>query len=247
MLEFYSIESPLAQPRSAIIGQLIATVVGVCTAKIFRMSDRFDDVQWVGGALACALSTALMALTKTVHPPAGATALLAVVDANLARIGWLLLPVVLLGCALMLAVALLVNNLQRRFPMYWWTPEGLPPASTAVLERRRPDEEILAGGGEKLGGGTRPPTGGEVSDETSDRESDRTRDGASRRASAAGAAAARQQPPADDAAPAGARPAGRATERADEVVIRPGHVVVPAHMYLTQEEEQLLETLSFRL
>ncbi|KAG5917547.1 hypothetical protein E4U53_004194 [Claviceps sorghi] len=63
-----------------------------------------------------------MALTKTVHPPAGATALLAVVDAALVRIGWFLLPVVLLGSALMLAVALLVNNIERRFPVYWWTP-----------------------------------------------------------------------------------------------------------------------------
>jgi hypothetical protein len=66
-----------------------------------------------------------MALTKTVHPPAGATALLAVVDEVAAGLGWLLVPLVLIGCSIMLVTALLVNNIQRCFPLYWWTPEAL--------------------------------------------------------------------------------------------------------------------------
>lgn len=66
-----------------------------------------------------------MALTKTVHPPAGATALLAVTDDHLISLGWFLIPVVMLGCGLMLGVALLINNIARRFPLYWWTPEDL--------------------------------------------------------------------------------------------------------------------------
>lgn len=64
-----------------------------------------------------------MALTGTTHPPAGATALLAVADENIAAMGWYLVPVAMLGCGLMLVVALLVNNIQRRYPVYWWTPE----------------------------------------------------------------------------------------------------------------------------
>lgn len=125
MLEFYAIESPLAQPRNAILGQVLASVVGVGVRKLFELGTTSRDLIWLGGPVSCALATALMALTGTVHPPAGATALLAVVDGDVAGLGWFLLPVVLLGCALMQCVALLVNNIQRRFPVYWWTPEDV--------------------------------------------------------------------------------------------------------------------------
>lgn len=78
---------------------------------------------WLGGSVSCAVATAVMALTGTVHPPAGATALLAVVDSDIAAMGWFLLPVIILGCVLMQGVALLLNNIQRRFPIYWWSPD----------------------------------------------------------------------------------------------------------------------------
>lgn len=77
-----------------------------------------------------------MALTKTVHPPAGATALLAVTDDNLISLGWFLIPVVMLGCGLMLAVALVINNISRRFPLYWWTPEDLQDKRHEIFHRR---------------------------------------------------------------------------------------------------------------
>lgn len=129
VLHFYSIESPLAQPRNAVIGQLIASVVGVGICKLFALSPHFESIRWIGGALACAIATALMALTKTVHPPAGATALLAVVSNDSLPLGWLLVPMILLGAALMLIVALVINNIQRKFPQYWWSPEDLSPDS----------------------------------------------------------------------------------------------------------------------
>ncbi|EEA28962.1 hypothetical protein TMatcc_002678 [Talaromyces marneffei ATCC 18224] len=127
VLHFYSIESPLAQPRNAVIGQFIASVVGVSICKLFALSPHFESIRWIGGALSCAIATALMALTKTVHPPAGATALLAVVSNESLPLGWLLVPMMLLGSALMLIVALLINNIQRQFPYYWWSPEDLSP------------------------------------------------------------------------------------------------------------------------
>lgn len=65
-----------------------------------------------------------MALTGTIHPPAGATALMAVADEDVSKLGWFLIPVIMLGCGVMMAMALLVNNIQRRFPFYWWTPEA---------------------------------------------------------------------------------------------------------------------------
>ncbi|KAM0276832.1 hypothetical protein ACHAQH_006367 [Verticillium albo-atrum] len=151
VLEFYSIESPLAQPRNAILGQLLASVTGISIAKLFLLAgdDRFASLRWVAGALACATATSVMALTKTVHPPAGATALLAVVDDSVLDLGWFLIPVVMLGCALMLVTALLVNNVQRRFPMYWWTPEDL--SSQARPWTRRQSVAASAHGSGKSG------------------------------------------------------------------------------------------------
>ncbi|KAK6833854.1 Transmembrane protein [Apiospora arundinis] len=134
VLEFYAIESPLSQPRNAILGQVLASIVGVAMAKLFQLNPELfpaagglesgapaHDLTWLAGALACASATSVMALTGTVHPPAGATALLAVVDADVRGLGWFLIPIILLGCSLMFGVALLVNNIQRRFPVYWWT------------------------------------------------------------------------------------------------------------------------------
>lgn len=66
-----------------------------------------------------------MTATNTVYPPAGATALLAAVDPQVERLGWYLLPLVVLSTVLTLMVSLLVNNIQRQYPMYWWTPADL--------------------------------------------------------------------------------------------------------------------------
>ncbi|RYO85852.1 hypothetical protein DL764_009105 [Monosporascus ibericus] len=123
VLEFYAIDSPLAQPRNAILGQIFASVIGIVINKLFELGPQSHHLIWVAGSLSCASAVAVMALTGTIHPPAGATALLAVVDRHIAQLGWFLLPVVVLGCVLMQCVALLLNNIQRRFPNYWWTPE----------------------------------------------------------------------------------------------------------------------------
>lgn len=65
-----------------------------------------------------------MHLTKTLHPPGGATALIAVIGSSkIHHLGYLyvLIPVAA-GALIMLTVALLVNNLAptRRYPEYWF-------------------------------------------------------------------------------------------------------------------------------
>lgn len=157
VLEFYAIESPLAQPRNALLGQVFSAIIGVATCKLFLLSDDFASLQWLGGAIACAAATAVMALTKTVHPPAGATALLAVTDARIVALGWFLIPVMVLGCSLMITVALLVNNIGRKFPLYWWTPAELPMSAKgkqAVMEEKKGDVEAVSDNtsGEALAG-----------------------------------------------------------------------------------------------
>ncbi|OAA55728.1 HPP family protein [Cordyceps fumosorosea ARSEF 2679] len=216
VLEFYAIESPLAQPRNAFIGQLLASVIGVAVAKLFLLSNHFDSIQYVGGALACAATTSLMALTKTVHPPAGATALLAVVDDRLLGLGWFLIPVMALGCTLMVAVALVVNNIERRFPVYWWTPETLHAKRPILHRAKEEDPESLA------------PAGSATTAEEPKTIGSETEDGA-------------------EPSPETLADILHRKHEHNEVVIRPGDVVVPQEMYLTQEEVQLLETLSRRL
>lgn len=124
MLEFAVIDSPFAQPRNAFLGQVFASVVGVGIAKLFALNPHANALPELSAPLACAITTALMVLTNTSHPPAGATAVLAVTEAA-ASVGWWLIPVVVLETVLMLAVALVVNNIQRRYPTYWWTPQSL--------------------------------------------------------------------------------------------------------------------------
>ncbi|KAH7364306.1 HPP family-domain-containing protein [Rhexocercosporidium sp. MPI-PUGE-AT-0058] len=125
ILEYNTIDSPLSQPRNALLGQIFSSVIGVGITKLFKLNPDFENLRWVAGALSVGLSSAAMGITKTIHPPAGATALLASTSPEIEKIGWMLVPLIILGSTLMLAVACVVNNIQRTFPMYWWTPVDL--------------------------------------------------------------------------------------------------------------------------
>lgn len=152
VLEYCTIDSPLAQPRNAFLGQIIASFIGIGTAKLFALHPHAESWFWLAGPVACAVAVAAMILTKTIHPPAGATALLASVDPGTRRLGWQLIPLVILSSSLILATALLFNNIQRRFPVYWWTPESLEPA-----ERPEKDLEMTSSDDDE-----RTPTGSTI-------------------------------------------------------------------------------------
>lgn len=62
----------------------------------------------------------------------GATALLPATSKEIRDIGWYFLPVVLLSSALAFAVALINNNIQRRYPSIWFTPPAPKPAQPSV-------------------------------------------------------------------------------------------------------------------
>ncbi len=108
------IQSPLAQPRNLVGGHVISALVGVTIAKLL------PDVIWLTAPLAVALSIVLMQITKTLHPPGGATALIAVSGGEAIKklgYGYVLSPV-LTGSLILLAVALVFNNLSknRKYP-----------------------------------------------------------------------------------------------------------------------------------
>lgn len=125
------------------MGHLVAVITGVGTAKLFMLSPNFDELRWIGGAVACGAASALMTLTNTVHPPGGATAVLAVVTPQIAAVGWWFVGLILLGSVLMLGVALVLNNIMREYPQFWWTPRDVrrPKKIAADEESQKPAVE----------------------------------------------------------------------------------------------------------
>ncbi len=105
--------APFSQPRSLLGGHVLSALVGVITFLVLGAS-------FISVALAVALAVVLMKLTKTVHPPAGATALLGVTVSG-GSFMWVLGPV-LIGAVILLVVALIINNLDKniRYPDYWF-------------------------------------------------------------------------------------------------------------------------------
>ena len=111
-------------------GHFISALIGLCITKLFALSSHWESLRWLAGSLSASVAIVVMQMTATTHPPAGATALLAAVNDEVFEIGWYYLPVILLSSALILAVALLINNIQRRYPVYWFEPAA-PPAPPA--------------------------------------------------------------------------------------------------------------------
>jgi len=116
VLVYGAIRSPLAQPRNLIGGHLISAAIGVASLKL--VGDNF-----VAAGLGVSLAIAAMTVTDTLHPPGGATALIAVIGGGTIHdLGffYILIPAGL-GALLLLLVALVVNNIpkRRRYPLYW--------------------------------------------------------------------------------------------------------------------------------
>lgn len=114
VLAFGAIESPLAQPRNIIGGHIISAIVGVICYKLF------GDYVWFASALAVSTSIAVMLLTKTLHPPGGATALTAVTGGpTIYNLGFLF-PIVPagVGATIIVLIAILINNISkhRKYP-----------------------------------------------------------------------------------------------------------------------------------
>lgn len=111
-----------SQPRNLVGGNLISALVGVTVA---------TNIPWpestaFAAAVAVSSSVLLMHLSRCMHPPGGATALIAVVGGEgIHGLGyWYVLFPVACGSLILLAVALVVNNLSRNphrhYPLYWF-------------------------------------------------------------------------------------------------------------------------------
>ena len=118
VLIYGAVRSPLAQPRTLVGGHVISGLIGVIAYKLFY------PFPWFASSVAVATSIAVMHATKTLHPPGGATALIAVIGSDkIHDLGffYVFIPVGV-GVLIMLAVALIVNNLakSRKYPEFWF-------------------------------------------------------------------------------------------------------------------------------
>jgi hypothetical protein len=141
ILDYSAIRSPVAQPRNSVLGQGLSAIVGVAIGKLFMLNSNFQNIQWIAGAMACACASLVMCMTNTVHPPGGATAVIATTQATVISMGWWYVPVTILGAVVMLIVALLWNNLLRQFPVFWWTPAEV--GSKWVKSDERDEEKAV--------------------------------------------------------------------------------------------------------
>lgn len=135
------IQSPLAQPRNLVGGHLVSALTGVTIAQIL------PDIVWLTAPLAVSLSIIAMQHTKTLHPPGGATALIAVTgSAKIKALGYLYVVFpVLTGVIILLLVALIVNNMtsHRKYPTdgrfsrnFKWITDPIRQQSQKIKEKR---------------------------------------------------------------------------------------------------------------
>lgn len=117
VLVYGAIKSPLAQPRNVMGGHMISAFIGVATLKLIPAP------LWLSSAISVATAIAAMHATKTLHPPGGATALIAVTGGEkIKALGFLyvFLPAGL-GALILIIIALLINNIpaSRKYPESW--------------------------------------------------------------------------------------------------------------------------------
>jgi CBS-domain-containing membrane protein len=110
--------SPLAQPRNLVGGHVLSALIGVLCWQILGAWPALAQ------AIAVASAIAVMHVTRTLHPPGGATALIATLGTPaVTQLGFLFVLVpATVGPLFLLLVALAVNNIaaNRRYPEVWF-------------------------------------------------------------------------------------------------------------------------------
>lgn len=101
VLVFGAPNSPLSKTRNLIGGHVLSAIIGVTIQKLLP-----GDL-WLPAALAVSLAIVVMQITKTLHPPGGATALIAVIGSEKVKaLGYMyVLSPVLAGAIILFAIS----------------------------------------------------------------------------------------------------------------------------------------------
>ena len=97
-------ESPLAHPKNILFGHIISAFSGVFVFSLLGSS-------FISLGLAVGLAIFLMMATKTVHPPAGANPIIAILGAK--GMGFILMPVAV-GASFIVLFAIIYNKSLKR-------------------------------------------------------------------------------------------------------------------------------------
>ena len=110
VLIFAAHSGPLSQPRQVIGGHILSTTIGLVIWSIFGKSLSIIVITLV-------IVLIVMSLTKTIHPPAAASALVAI---NF-ETGWGYLIPIVIGTLFIVFIAMIYNNLfpKRQYPKHW--------------------------------------------------------------------------------------------------------------------------------
>ncbi len=111
VLIFGAPDSPLAQPRNVIGGNVLGALVSLTILHFFGASP-------LAIGMAVSVTIGIMQLTKTVHPPSGAIALVVMMT----QPSWqFLLRPTLEGSIILVVCAIIFNNLaeERTYPKHW--------------------------------------------------------------------------------------------------------------------------------
>lgn len=103
--------SPLSHIKNVIGGHLISAFIGVVVSKCFGNTDLF----WLAAALSVSTSIVLMQITKTLHPPGGATALIAIIGGDkIKELGFFyIVNPVLTGVIILVSIAFVFNSISK--------------------------------------------------------------------------------------------------------------------------------------
>jgi CBS-domain-containing membrane protein len=114
VLVYGAYKAPLAQPRNVLLGHIFGAFIGVAVYDFF-------GITWWSLALGVTIAIVLMMVTYSVHPPAGATAYVAIQTGGLG-VGYMyILNPVLFGAFTLLLIAVIVNKIgKREYPASWW-------------------------------------------------------------------------------------------------------------------------------
>jgi CBS-domain-containing membrane protein len=99
-------------------GHLVSATIGITSYSIFG-----DSMMWLAVPVATASAIMAMQATKTVHPPAGGTVLIALMgSAKVHAMGYALLAPIGLTSTILVGCGLALNNFKEgspSYPTYW--------------------------------------------------------------------------------------------------------------------------------
>lgn len=133
-LFFYTPLTPAASPRNAIVGHLVGAAAGWISLLLFGLVGSGSAIavgvtapRILAAGLSLGLTSGVMVLLRSPHPPAGATTL--IVSLGLLPHFWQL-GVLMLAVVLLTAQALLINRLAG-LPYPLWSPNRQPEQDQA--------------------------------------------------------------------------------------------------------------------